>query len=201
MLILLRHSESEYNKLNQFTGWYDSEISDIGITNCKNISCSILSEYNVNCIFTSPLKRCKQTVDIVINNLNLNCKVKESKYLVERHYGALTGLNKDDVKSKYGNELFITYRRSWDVRPPPVENNNNINTSIFENVYSESLEDVYNRVVPYYKENIQPLIKDNNVLIISHGNTLRALYKYLNNISDNDIEKFEIKNNELIFIQ
>jgi 2,3-bisphosphoglycerate-dependent phosphoglycerate mutase len=139
-------------------------------------------------------------MDIVLTHLGLNCKVKESKYLIERHYGALTGLNKDEVKSNYGDKLFVTYRRSWDVKPPPVENNDNINTSIFENVYSESLKDVYNRVVPYFKENIEPLIKNNNVLIISHGNTLRALYKYLNNISDNDIEKFEIKNNELIFI-
>lgn len=200
MLILVRHSESEYNKLNQFTGWYDSEISDIGIINCKNIICNKLSKYNIKFIFTSPLKRCKQTIDIVLTHLGLNCKVTESKYLVERHYGALTGLNKDEVKSNYGDKLFVTYRRSWDVKPPPVENNDNINTSIFENVYSESLKDVYNRVVPYFKENIEPLIKNNNVLIISHGNTLRALYKYLNNISDNDIEKFEIKNNELIFI-
>lgn len=200
MLILVRHSESEYNKLNQFTGWYDSDISDTGIKNCKNIICNKLSEYNIKYIFTSPLKRCKKTTDIVVNELGLNCKVIENKDLVERHYGALTGLNKDEVKSNYGDKLFVTYRRSWDVKPPPVENNDNINTSIFENVYSESLKDVYNRVVPYFKENIEPLIKDNNVLIISHGNTLRALYKYLKNISDIDIEKFEIKNNELIVI-
>ena len=202
-LILTRHGQSVWNAENRFTGWVDVDLSNKGIAEAKK-SGQLIKTLNINIdvSFTSYLKRAIKTHTTILKENNLELKFNTSWELNERHYGSLTGLNKEETKNKIGNEQYKKYRRSWNIPPPPIaENDKNLslfsplNSNIPENKIplTESLEDTYNRVVPYYEKEIKKyLVESKNVLISAHGNSLRALCKFLFNISDSKINEFEI---------
>ncbi|MBI2038607.1 MAG: 2,3-diphosphoglycerate-dependent phosphoglycerate mutase [Candidatus Nealsonbacteria bacterium] len=178
-LILLRHLESQWNKENKFTGWTDVPLSQEGIESAKGVA-EKLAGFKIDKVYTSPLIRNRETVLLVIENKNI--PVMEDKALDERNYGKLQGLNRDEVKRQYGQERVRLWRRSWDQAPPE----------------GESLKDVFNRAVPFFKKYIENDLKDGkNVLVVASHNSLRALTKYIEKISDNDIINVEIKPGEL----
>lgn len=176
-LVLVRHGESKWNALGLWTGWKDIPLSQKGHAQAKNAA-QVIKDINLDIAYTSVLKRSQQTLDDILRELNsTNIKIIKQQALNERDYGDLTGKNKWKIKEEYGEEQFLKWRRSWDYPPPN----------------GESLKDVYNRVVPYYKNEILPKLNEGkNVIIVAHGNSLRALVKYLENISDEDIANLEI---------
>ncbi|MDA9708428.1 2,3-diphosphoglycerate-dependent phosphoglycerate mutase [Alphaproteobacteria bacterium] len=203
-LILIRHGQSIWNAENKFTGWVDSPLSDRGIQEAIKAG-KLIKEFNIDIegAFTSFLSRAIDTLNLLLKELNKsNLIVNKTWYLNERHYGSLTGLNKEETKQKIGESLFLKYRRSWDIAPPPMEKYNknislfgSLNKSIPENKVpnTESLKNTYNRVIKYYNQTISDILKKNNVVIIAaHGNSLRALCKYLFKISDEEINSLEI---------
>ena len=203
-LILIRHGQSLWNAENKFTGWVDSPLSDRGIQEAIKAG-KLIKEFNIDIedAFTSFLSRAIDTLNLLLKELNKsNLIVNKTWYLNERHYGSLTGLNKEETKQKIGESLFLKYRRSWDIAPPPMEKNNknislfgSLNKTIPENKVpnTESLKDTYDRVIKYYNQTISDIFKKNNVVIIAaHGNSLRALCKYLFKISDGEINSLEI---------
>ena len=181
-LILVRHGESEWNAKGLWTGWTDISLTEKGRQEARNAAQKIIPVLP-DVAFTSNLKRAQQTLDEIKTVLHCeNIPTFTSKTLNERDYGDLTGKNKWKIKEEFGEEQFMLWRRSFDAKPP----------------HGESLRDVYNRVVPYYTEKILPeLEKGMNVIIAAHGNSLRALVKYLENISDEDIAKLEIATGEV----
>ena len=203
-LILLRHGESTWNKENRFTGWTDVELSETGISEAKEAG-KILSERGVDfdVCFTSYLKRAVHTLNYVLAETdNDHLPVTKSWKLNERHYGALQGLNKADTAKKYGEEQVKIWRRSFDVRPPVLSEDDERNPAFcktYKDVdkkelpLAESLKDTIARVVPYYKAEIEPYLKQGkNVLIAAHGNSLRALVMYLESVSEKDILELNI---------
>jgi len=203
-LFLVRHGQSEWNSQNRFTGWVDVELSEQGKNEAKK-SGELLNNLNINLDFcyTSFLRRAINTLEIILKELGKSdLKFTMAWELNERHYGSLTGLDKDEMKKKLGEELFKKYRRSWDIAPPPMENNNEneklyspLNKNIDQNIIpkTESLKDTYERVMPYFAKEIKAHLENNkNVLIAAHGNSLRALCKNLFKISDTKINELEI---------
>lgn len=205
-LVLLRHAESIWNVENRFTGWTNVELSPNGIEDAKTAGIKLReNNFTFDIAFVSPLKRSKQTLEYCLLEMGLFNKIEviTDYRLNERHYGALQGLNKDDVKKEYGEEKVHLWRRSYYTRPPALEYTDPRfpgNDDTYKDVplrdlpLTESLEDVYKRIVPYYEDYILPVMKSGKkVLICSHGNSFRALIKYLDNISDIDIENLEVK--------
>ena len=203
-LILIRHGQSLWNAENKFTGWVDSPLSDLGIQEAIKAG-KLIKEFNIDIevAFTSFLSRAIDTLNFLLKELDKsNLIVNKTWYLNERHYGSLTGLNKEETKQKIGESLFLKYRRSWDNAPPAMEKNDknislfgSLNKTIPENKIpnTESLKDTYGRVIKYYNQTISDIFKKNNVVIIAaHGNSLRALCKYLFKISDEEINSLEI---------
>ena len=202
-LILTRHGQSTWNAENRFTGWVDVELSEKGKEEAKK-SGDLLNKLNIriNISYTSYLKRAIETLTIILKSLSLPMKFNTAWELNERHYGSLTGLNKEETKKKIGEEQFKKYRRSWDVAPPLMANDSNylenfspLNSGIPENKIplSESLKNTYERVIPFYNFEIKKNLENGkNILISAHGNSLRALCKYLFNISNTKINELEI---------
>ena len=203
-IILVRHGQSEWNAKNRFTGWVDARLSDKGKLEAK-LAGALIKNLNIKDLihYTSYLRRAKNTLEIILNQINCKKKlINESWELNERHYGSFTGLNKTETKIKLGESVLKNYRRSWDMAPPPIDKNSlylkkfsKLNTTIpaKQIPLTESLKDTYNRVVPFYKNIIQPQINfGKNILIVAHGNSLRALCKYLFSISNKKINKLEI---------
>ncbi len=201
-LILVRHGQSIWNAENKFTGWVDVDLSEKGVLEAQK-SGQLIKNLNIkiDVSYTSFLKRAIKTLTTILQENNLELKFNTSWEINERHYGSLTGLNKEETKKKIGEEQFKKYRRSWDVAPPPwkEENNSSLFSPLNANIpigmipFTESLKDTYNRVIPYYEKEIKKQIQENkNVLISAHGNSLRALCKYLFKISDKKINKLEI---------
>ncbi len=199
VLVLLRHGESEWNKLNLFTGWTDVELSSTGVAEAKDAGVQLKKAgYEFDVCFTSYLKRAIHTLNYALESMDAEyLPVTKAWQLNERHYGALQGLNKAETAEKYGEDQVKLWRRSFDVRPPALTEDDSRNPAL-QKAYSkvdkkdlplhESLKDTIARVVPYYEANIVPLLKeDKKVLVTAHGNSLRALVKYLDNISDDDI--------------
>lgn len=181
-LVLIRHGESEWNAKGLWTGLNDVSLNKNGEKEAQEAA-DVLKDYHFDYIFLSKLKRAKETYEIIkkINQLD-NIPVIEDSALNERDYGIYAGKNKWEIKKELGDEEFLKIRRSWN-HPIPK---------------GESLEDVYNRVVPYFKSEILPKLKEQkNVLAVAHGNSLRALIKYLENISDEDIPKLEMATGEV----
>jgi len=176
-LILLRHFQSQWNKENRFTGWTDVPLSEEGIKSAKEVA-GKLAGFHIDKVYTSPLIRNKDTVSLLLENLGRKyLPVVVDKALDERNYGILQGLNKDEMKKKYGEEQVKLWRRSWNQAPPE----------------GESLKDVYGRAVPFFKKYIEADLKrGENVLVVASHNSLRALVKYLDKISDEDIIGFEM---------
>ena len=203
-IVLIRHGESEWNKANLFTGWTDVDLSDNGREEARNGG-RLLKEEGISfdICFTSVLKRAIHTANLVLDEMDeIYIPQIKSWKLNERHYGALQGLNKSETAEKYGEDQVKVWRRSFDVCPPALEetdDRNPANQPAYKYVdkyflpLTESLETTIQRVIPYYLETIVPEIRSGkSVLIAAHGNSLRALVKYLDNISDEDITGLNI---------
>ena len=211
-LILTRHGQSVWNAENRFTGWVDVDLSDKGVLEAEK-SGQIIKDLNINIdiSYTSYLKRAIKTLTSILQENNLELKFNTSWEINERHYGSLTGLNKEETKKRIGEEQFKKYRRSWDIAPPPMsEDDNNkflfspLNGSIPLGMvpFTESLKNTYDRVIPYYEKEIKKQIQENkNILISAHGNSLRALCKYLFKISDKKINELEIPTGNPLIIE
>ena len=178
-LVLVRHGQSEWNAKNLFTGWKDPDLTDKGIEEAVNAGKKI-NGYGLSfsCMFTSALIRAQNTGKIILKEIEQeDIPTYQDKNLNERAYGSLTGMDKDEARQKFGSEQVQIWRRSFNTSPPD----------------GESLKDTYNRVVPYFQKNILPHLTDGkNILVSAHGNSLRALVKLIENISENDIVKLEI---------
>ena len=211
-LILTRHGQSIWNAENRFTGWVDVDLSEEGILEAKK-SGMLISKLNINIdiSYTSFLKRAIKTLKVILEENNLDLELNTSWEINERHYGSLTGLNKEETKKKIGEEQFKKYRRSWDISPPPMPKNDK-NQSLFSSLNSsipqgmipltESLEDTYNRVIPFFENKIKPnLLSNKNIIIAAHGNSLRALCKKLFNISNQKINELEIPTGNPLVIE
>ena len=201
-LILVRHGQSVWNLENRFTGWVDVELSKNGREEASKAGKLIKNlKIDFGMFYTSYLKRANETLNIILKEINVeNNQVVKAWELNERHYGNLTGLNKDEMKKKLSEEKVHQLRRSWDIPPEKLDKdspyhplNNMIYKDIPKNLIpdTESLKDTYDRVIPYYKNYIMENIK-NNVLISAHGNSIRALCKFLFNLDNKDISKLEI---------
>lgn len=203
-LVLVRHGESVWNKENKFTGWTDVSLSDEGIEFAKKAGVILYNEgFDFDIIYTSVLKRAIDTCNYIINEMkDIDVVIKRSYKLNERHYGALQGLNKKDTALKYGEEKVHLWRRGYDITPPLLDindkrfpGNDPLYRTLDKNLLprGESLKDTVKRVVEYYKEEIEPNLKNGkSIMIVAHGNSLRGLIKYLDNISDIDIMNVEI---------
>ncbi len=203
-LVLLRHGESTWNKENRFTGWTDVDLSEQGMNEAKKAG-GILKEqgYTFDIAYTSVLKRAIRTLWIVMDEMDLMwIPVYRSWRLNERHYGALQGLNKSETAAKFGEKQVLIWRRSYDIQPPPLTKNDERypgsdprykDLSPAEIPLTESLKDTVGRVLPYWHKVLSPILNSGKKVIISaHGNSLRALVKYLDNISDSEIVSMNI---------
>ncbi len=181
-LFLIRHGKSEWNKLGKWTGWTDVDLAVEGIIEAREAGV-LLKDEIIDKVYTSELKRTHQTFQgIKEGSGKLELDHIPHKALNERHYGIHTGKNKWEVKTEVGDEEFNNIRRGWDVKIPE----------------GETLKDVHTRVVPYYEENIKKNLKEGkNVLVVAHGNTLRALIKHLENLSDVEVANIEVETGEV----
>ena len=203
-LVLLRHGESIWNKLNVFTGWTDVDLSEKGIQEAET-SAEVLKKegYTFDIAFTSVLKRAIRTLWIVLDKMDLMwIPVYRSWRLNERHYGALQGLNKSETVEKFGMDQVMKWRRSYDIQPPPLEKTDKRYPGL-DPIYkdldpkdipaTENLKNTVERFLPYWHNDIVPVLKSGKkVIIAAHGNSLRALVKHLDNISDEEIAKLNI---------
>ena len=204
-LVLVRHGQSMWNLENRFTGWTDVELSEQGIKEAKEAG-KVLKEkgFNFDVAYTSVLKRANDTLKYILEELGEeNIPVKKSWRLNERHYGALQGLNKDETKEKYGAEQVLLWRRSTDVRPPELSKddkrypgNDPKYSDLKENELptTENLIDTIKRVMEYWNSDIKKDLEEGKrVIIAAHGNSLRGLIKYLDNMTDEEIIKLELQ--------
>lgn len=203
-LVLLRHGESLWNKENRFTGWTDIDLSENGISEAKNAGHLLKENGNTfDLAFTSVLKRAIRTLWIVLDEMDLLwIPVVRNWRLNERHYGALQGLNKAETAKKRGKDLVFQWRRSYHVQPPALTRNDERFPGLdprykdmpeHEIPLTESLKNTVDRFLPFWFEHIVPPIKSGHkVLISAHGNSLRALVKHLDEISDENIPKLNI---------
>ena len=177
-LILIRHGQSEWNALNQFTGWKDPDLTAKGIEEAHNAGMIINNlKINFDLVFTSALIRAQNTAEIILKEINQSLSTIKNQALNERNYGDLAGMNKDDARKRWGDEQVHIWRRSYDIPPPG----------------GESLKDTGERVLPFFMKEILPHVcEGKNVLVAAHGNSLRSLVKFLDKISDEDIVKLEI---------
>lgn len=198
-LVLVRHGESEWNRKNLFTGWMDVDLSEKGHEEAKAAGKLLQSEgYDFDLCYTSYLKRAIHTLDHILDEMDRNwLPVVKSWKLNERHYGALQGLNKSETAEKYGEEQVKIWRRSFDVKPPildPADPRSAKNSPAYRDVDAtllpdhESLETTIARAVPYFNEKIKPEMQaGKRILITAHGNSIRALVKYFDDVSKEDI--------------
>ena len=204
-LVLVRHGQSMWNLENRFTGWTDVELSEQGIKEAKEAG-KVLKEkgFEFDVAYTSVLKRANDTLKYILEELGEeNIPIKKSWRLNERHYGALQGLNKDETKEKYGAEQVLLWRRSTDVRPPELSKddkrypgNDPKYSDLKENELptTENLIDTIKRVMEYWNSDIKKdLEARKRVIIAAHGNSLRGLIKYLDNMTDEEIIKLELQ--------
>ena len=198
-LVLLRHGESKWNLENKFTGWTDVELTEKGEAEAKNAGELINNEnINIDLVFTSVLKRAINTMNICLSNMDHNNpETFQDWRLNERHYGSLQGLNKSETAEKYGDDQVLIWRRSYDIKPPELDQDDDRHPRFdkkYENLDSKSLpsseclKDTVERFLPYWEETISPNVKNGKkVMIVAHGNSLRALVKHLDKISDDKI--------------
>ena len=210
-VVLLRHGESTWNKENKFTGWTDVDLSEKGLVEAKKAGEVLKAEgYTFDLAFTSVLKRAIRTLWITLDELDLMwIPVILHWRLNERHYGALQGLNKAETAQKYGEEQIKIWRRSYDTQPPMLEKSDErypgndprySNLTEEELPLTECLKDTVERFMPYWSETIAPTIREGKkVLIAAHGNSLRALVKYLDNVSEEEIVGLNIPGIPLVY--
>ncbi|MDU0810111.1 MAG: 2,3-diphosphoglycerate-dependent phosphoglycerate mutase [Burkholderia sp.] len=205
-IVFIRHGQSTWNKENRFTGWIDIDLTDQGVNEAKQAGNLLKnSGYTFDIAYTSVLKRAIRTLWYIQDKMDLMyLPVFHSWRLNERHYGALSGLNKAETAKKFGKEQVIAWRRAYDVKPPAIKEEKARTLYIdsrYENLshnqlpLTESLKDTVTRVLPLWRKSITPAIKANKkILIVAHGNSIRALIKYLDSISDTDIIALNIPN-------
>ena len=210
-LILIRHGQSIWNLENKFTGWVDVDLSEQGKIEAEKAGTLIKEKkIEINFYYSSSQLRANNTLKIMQNILNDQKKFSKAWQLNERHYGSLTGLNKTEMVKKLGVNKVHEFRRSWDTKPEPLDKKSpyhplNIETykEIPKNLIpdTESLKDTYDRVFKYFKKEIEEKLKEKNVLISAHGNSIRALCKYLFKLDNNQISKLEIPTGNPLFIE
>ena len=200
-LVLLRHGQSQWNLENRFTGWWDVDLSDKGLEEARAAGALLRKKgFDFDCCFTSVLTRAIRTLHLVLHEMDrLWLPTTKDWRLNERHYGALTGLNKQEMIDKVGAEQVKIWRRSYDIPPPPLDPGSRYDVSQdrrYRDIAvprTESLKDTIARAVPYYETEIAPaLTAGKRVLVAAHGNSLRGIIKYLSNISDDEIVGLEI---------
>jgi 2,3-bisphosphoglycerate-dependent phosphoglycerate mutase len=209
-LVLVRHGQSVWNLEKKFTGWVDVDLTENGKSEAKKAG-ELINKNNllIDLYFSSVQLRAKNTLKIIQEELKDNKVPTEAWELNERHYGALTGLNKDEMRIKLGEDKVHQFRRSWDLRPDPLNKDNPYhpsNIEIYKNIpqdkipSTESLRDTYERVIDFYKKKIE-ILNDKNILISAHGNSIRALCKYLFDLNNSEISKLEIPTGNPLLIE
>ncbi len=202
-LVLLRHGQSIYNLEKRFTGWTDVPLTKKGIEEAKNAGKLLkTNNFKFDKAYTSKLKRAIDTLTYVKEEMQADIEITYAYELNERHYGALQGLKHSEMEEKYSKEQVLKWRRSYDERPPLLKEEDPRNPQKdpkYKDInkdnlpFGESLKDTLKRAVKYYNEEISPNLKEGkDILIVAHGNSLRALIKHIENISDEDILKVEI---------
>ncbi len=203
-LVLIRHGQSEWNKLNLFTGWMDVDLTEQGVNEAKEAGKTLKAEgFTFDVAYTSVLKRAIKTLHHVLDEMDLLWIPTHKNWrLNEKSYGALQGLNKAETAEKYGDDKVLQWRRSYDVQPPMIEETDDRhpkfdrrydNLSNEEKTAGESLKDTYARMLPHWHDEIAPAIKSGkNVVIAAHGNSLRSLIQYLDSMSEEDILKLNV---------
>jgi 2,3-bisphosphoglycerate-dependent phosphoglycerate mutase len=203
-LVLIRHGESVWNKENRFTGWKDVDLSEKGLEEAKAAGKLLAGQgFEFDVAFTSVLKRAIRTLNIVLDEMDLMwLPVIKNWRLNERHYGNLQGLNKAEMAQQFGDEQVLVWRRSYDIPPPPMTADDERNPrndrrysdlSDDEIPLTECLKDTVARFVPYWENEIAPQVRSGKrVIVAAHGNSLRALVKYLDGIADDEIVKLNI---------
>ena len=203
-LVLLRHGESLWNKENRFTGWTDVDLSEKGLQEAREAGLHLKNNgFTFDIAYTSVLKRAIRTLWIVLDTMDLMwIPVQRDWRLNERHYGALQGLNKAETAKQYGEDQVLVWRRSFDIQPPPLEkedprypghNPRYQHLSTNELPKTECLKDTIQRFLPFWNDTIIPIIRQEiKVLIVAHGNSLRALIKHLDQIRDDQIVNLNI---------
>ena len=203
-IVLLRHGESVWNKENRFTGWTDVDLTERGISEAKEAGKTLKKEgFDFDLVFTSVLLRANKTMDLALTEMGqTELPIIKSWRLNERHYGALQGLNKAETAAKHGEEQVLVWRRSYDIQPPALEKDDDRypgNDPVYKDVeekdlpLTECLKDTVNRFLPFWNDSIVPAIKEGkSILIVAHGNSLRALVKHLDRVSDQEILKVNI---------
>ena len=211
-LILVRHGQSEWNLQKRFTGLVDIDLTANGkLEACKSGELLKDKSIKIDISFSSVQKRSINTLKLIMNTMRIKSTFTKAWQLNERHYGALTGLNKEEMKKKLGEKKIHEFRRSWDIKPEPLNKNNPfhpINIEVYKDIPkedlpdTESLEDTFNRVLPYYKSHIQTkLVEGKNVLVVAHGNSIRAICKYLFKLDEKKISSLEIPTGNPLLIR
>ena len=210
-LILVRHGQSTWNLEKRFTGWVDVDLTENGIQEAKKAGELIKnSAIKIDEYFSSLQLRDNNTLKIIQKSLDDERDFIRAWELNERHYGTLTGLNKIEMSNKIGEDKVYQFRRSWDLRPEPLDRKSSyhpLNIETYKNIPTknipdtESLKDTYERVTKYFKSQIENKIKNRNILISAHGNSIRALCKYLFKLDENQIAKLEIPTGNPLLIE
>ena len=210
-LILVRHGQSTWNLEKRFTGWVDVDLTEQGKIEAERAGLHIKNQnINIDFYYSSFQLRANNTLRIIQEMLGAKKDFIRAWQLNERHYGELTGLNKIETAKKIGEDKVFEFRRSWDIRPGKLNRESSyhpLNIETYEKIPkefvpdTESLKDTYNRVLEYFKREIQPKLINKNVLIVAHGNSIRALCKYLFNLDNNQITSLEIPTGNPLFIK
>ena len=211
-LILVRHGQSEWNLEKRFTGWVDVDLTGKGkLEACKSGEYIKELKLSIDYFYSSFQIRAINTLKLIQDTLRSNMRPVKAWQLNERHYGALTGLNKDEMKEKLGEDKIHEFRRSWNIKPEPLSKNNPyhpINIDTYKTVPrnkipdTESLKDTYERVIRYYNSDIQnKLLDDKNILISAHGNSIRALCKFLFKLDNKKISLLEVPTGNPLLIE
>ena len=210
-LLVVRHGQSKWNLENRFTGWVDVDLTENGKLEAEKAGSLIKKKkIPIDYYYSSIQLRANNTLKIIQRVLNDKKEFTRAWQLNERHYGVLTGLNKNEMIKEIGEEKVFEFRRTWELKPEPLNKQSPyhpINIDTYNNVPkkdipdSESLKDTYDRVIKFYKEKIEIKLKNKNVLISAHGNSIRALCKYLFNLDNNQISKLEIPTGNPLMIE
>ena len=210
-LILVRHGQSIWNLEKKFTGWVDVDLTEVGKLEAEKAG-SLIKTKNVKIdyYYSSLQLRANNTLKIIQKVLNEKKDFAKAWQLNERHYGALTGLSKEEMAKKIGENKIFEFRRSWEVKPAPLDKKSPyhpLNIQVYKNISkeiipdTESLKDTYERVIKYFNDEIKKKLFDKNILISAHGNSIRALCKYLFKLGNNEISKLEIPTGNPLFIE
>ena len=210
-LILVRHGQSIWNLEKKFTGWVDVNLTEVGKLEAEKAGSLIKSRnIKIDYYYSSLQLRANDTLKIIQKILNEKKDFTKAWQLNERHYGALTGLNKEEMAKKIGDNKILEFRRSWEIKPAPLDRKSPyhpLNIQVYKDISkeiipdTESLKDTYERVIKYFEKEIKKKLSDKNILISAHGNSIRALCKYLFKLGNNEISKLEIPTGNPLLIE